>query len=170
MYNLSITQRITLLGSLIAIIVASVIGATAIYSAKTMTEKRMLESELPSKVESINKSIAQQILQLKSAAQQLSSNQFIVEMAKQGTLNEAMLVDELKRIARQYDLVTASWANRQSAQYWNQDGFLRVLNQQQDGWFFGFTQSAEPFSISIFQEAPGDVKCLLIISKQMALA
>ncbi|CAM3952261.1 methyl-accepting chemotaxis protein [Pseudoalteromonas byunsanensis] len=158
MYNLSITQRITLLGSLIAIIVASVIGATAIYSAKTMTEKRMLESELPSKVESINKSIAQQILQLKSAAQQLSSNKFIVEMAKQGKLNEQILVDELKRIADQYDLVTASWANRQSAQYWNQEGFLRVLNQQQDGWFFGFTQSGEPFSISIFQEAPGDVK------------
>ncbi|OHU87685.1 MULTISPECIES: methyl-accepting chemotaxis protein [Pseudoalteromonas] len=158
MYNLSITQRITLLGSLIAIIVASVIGATAIYSAKTMTEKRMLESELPSKVESINKSIAQQILQLKSAAQQLSSNKFILEMAKQGQLDEQILVDELKRIAGQYDLVTASWANRQSAQYWNQDGFLRVLNQQQDGWFFGFTQSGEAFSISIFQEAPGDVK------------
>lgn len=158
MYNLSITQRITLLGSLIAIIVASVIGATAIYSAKTMTEKRMLESELPSKVESINKSIAQQILQLKSAAQQLSSNKFILEMAKQGQLDEQTLVDELKRIAGQYDLVTASWANRQSAQYWNQDGFLRVLNQQQDGWFFGFTQSGEAFSISIFQEAPGDVK------------
>ncbi|MBD1583618.1 methyl-accepting chemotaxis protein [Pseudoalteromonas sp. S16_S37] len=158
MYNLSITQRITLLGSLIAIVVASVIGARAIYSAKAMTEKRMLESELPSKVESINKSIAQQILQLKSAAQQLSSNQFILNMAKQGQLDESVLVDELKRIANQYDLVTASWANRKSAQYWNQNGFLRVLNQQQDGWFFGFTQSGNDYSISIYQEAPGDVK------------
>ncbi|NOU49666.1 methyl-accepting chemotaxis protein [Pseudoalteromonas sp. JBTF-M23] len=158
MYNLSITQRITLLGSLIAIIVASVIGARAIYSAKAMTEKRMLESELPSKVESINKSIAQQILQLKSAAQQLSSNQFILNMAEQGQLDESVLVDELKRIANQYDLVTASWANRKSAQYWNQDGFLRVLNQQQDDWFFGFTQSGNEYSISIYQEAPGDVK------------
>ncbi|CAH9051049.1 Methyl-accepting chemotaxis protein McpH [Pseudoalteromonas holothuriae] len=158
MYNLSITQRITLLGSLIAIIVASVIGAKAIYSAKSMTEKRMLESELPSKVESINKSIAQQILQLKNAAQQLSSNQFITEVAKQGQLDETLLVNELKRITQQYDLVTASWANRSSAQYWNQNGFLRVLNQQQDGWFFTFTQSSDPFSISIYQEAPDDVK------------
>lgn len=156
--SLTITQKITLLGSLIAITVAGFIGVTAIYSAKTMTETRMLESELPAKVASINKSIEKQIFQLKNAAEQLSSNVFILDAARKGELKEEQLTQELNRLVNQYQLATASWANRETGQYWNQDGFLRVLNPQQDGWFFGFTQSGQPYSISIFQESPGDVK------------
>ncbi|TMO94531.1 chemotaxis protein, partial [Pseudoalteromonas sp. S3178] len=90
--------------------------------------------------------------------EQLSSNLLITQSAKQNTLDEKLLVNELKRIAAQYDLVTASWANRETKQYWNQNGFLRVLNREQDGWFFGFTTSGSAYSISIYQEAPGDVK------------
>lgn len=156
--GLTITQRITLLGSLIAVVVACLIGFISTYQAKSMIETRMLGSELPSKVESINKSISQQIGQLKSAAKQLSSNQFLLESVNKGQLDEQVLLTELTRVQNQYALVTASWANRETRQYWNQNGFLRVLNQQQDGWFFQFTQSSEEYSISIYQEAPGDVK------------
>ncbi|MCO7187068.1 MULTISPECIES: methyl-accepting chemotaxis protein [unclassified Pseudoalteromonas] len=156
--GLTITQRITLLGSLIAVVVACLIGFISTYQAKSMIETRMLGSELPSKVESINKSISQQIGQLKSAAKQLSSNQFLLDSVNKGQLNEQVLLRELARVQNQYALVTASWANRETRQYWNQNGFLRVLNQQQDGWFFQFTQSSEEYSISIYQEAPGDVK------------
>ncbi|WP_125779015.1 methyl-accepting chemotaxis protein [Pseudoalteromonas rubra] len=156
--GLTITQRITLLGSLIAVVVACLIGFISTYQAKSMIETRMLGSELPSKVESINKSISQQIGQLKSAAKQLSSNQFLLDAVNQGQLDEQVLLSELTRVQNQYALVTASWANRETRQYWNQNGFLRVLNQQQDGWFFQFTKSPEEYSISIYQEAPGDVK------------
>ncbi|MCF2907995.1 methyl-accepting chemotaxis protein [Pseudoalteromonas sp. DL2-H2.2] len=156
--GLTITQRITLLGSLIAVVVACLIGFISTYQAKSMIETRMLGSELPSKVESINKSISQQIGQLKSAAKQLSSNQFLLDAVNKGQLDEQVLLSELARVQNQYALVTASWANRETRQYWNQNGFLRVLNQQQDGWFFQFTQSPEEYSISIYQEAPGDVK------------
>jgi len=48
--QLTITKKITLLGSSIALIVAALIGATAIYSAKQIIEQRMIESELPSKL------------------------------------------------------------------------------------------------------------------------
>ena len=58
--GLTITQRITLLGSLIAIAVACLIGFTSLYSAKTLINERMMQSELPSKIESINKSLSKQ--------------------------------------------------------------------------------------------------------------
>ncbi|MBE0345980.1 methyl-accepting chemotaxis protein [Pseudoalteromonas peptidolytica F12-50-A1] len=155
------------MGSIIAIAVACLIGFTSLYSAKTLINERMMQSELPSKIESINKSLHMQIDTLKNAAQQLSSNLLITQAAKQNTLDEQLLIDELKRIAAQYDLVTASWANRDTRQYWNQKGFLRVLDRQQDGWFFGFTNSAEAYSISIYQEAPGDVK-MFVNHQQLA--
>ncbi|KID58435.1 chemotaxis protein [Pseudoalteromonas luteoviolacea] len=156
--SFTITQKITILGSATAILVASLIGFISIYQSKSMVESRMLGSELPSKVESITKSLEQEIAVLKNAAEQLSSNQFIVDAAQNGQLNETLLLGELKRLQQQYGLATASWANRQNNKYWNQDGFLRVLNTQQDGWFFAFTQSRKAYSISIFQESPGDVK------------
>lgn len=154
----TITQKITLLGSVIALSVSILIGATALNRAETLISERMMRSELPSKVENINRAIGQEIKELKSAAQQLSSNELLLNSVQNKTLNEKVLVNELTRLTKQYDLVTASWANRETAQYWNQNGFLRVLNHDQDGWFFGFTGSGQPYSISIFQEAPGDVK------------
>ena len=155
--NLSITVKISLLGSLIAIIVATLIGVISTFQAKDMVERRMLHSELPSKVENISKSIEKKIAQMKDAAQLLSSNKFILAAESTHQRNDALLVAELQRVAKQFDLATASWANRNTAEYWNQNGFLRVLNHQEDGWFYNFTQSGEAFSISIFRETTGAV-------------
>jgi len=156
--QLTITKKITLLGSSIALIVAALIGATALYSAKKIIEHRMIESELPSKLQAIDNYITHDINQMISAAEQLSSNEFVLEWARSGNNNDNTLLKELNRLVKQYDLATASWANRETAQYWNQDGFLRVLTKEQDSWFFDFTQSSVPFSISIYQESPTDVK------------
>lgn len=157
--NLTITQKITILGSTIAICVAALIGLTSLYSSEDIIEQRMIESELPSKLHSISNQIGGEINELLGAAQQLSSNEFILAWARSNNQDDTLLLKELNRVAKQFDLATASWANRDTAQYWNQDGFLRVLkNDAADGWFFGFTNSNNPYSISIYQESPTDVK------------
>ena len=157
--NLTITQKITILGSTIAICVAALIGLTSLYSSEDIIERRMIESELPSKLHSISNQIGGEINELLGAAQQLSSNEFILEWARSNNQDDTLLLKELNRVAKQFDLATASWANRDTAQYWNQHGFLRVLkNDAADGWFFGFTNSKQPYSISIYQESPTDVK------------
>jgi methyl-accepting chemotaxis protein len=157
--NLTITQKITILGSTIAICVAALIGLTSLYSSEEIIERRMIESELPSKLHSISNQIGGEINELLGAAQQLSSNEFILEWARSNNQDDTLLLKELNRVAKQFDLATASWANRDTAQYWNQHGFLRVLkNDAADGWFFGFTNSTNPYSISIYQESPTDVK------------
>ncbi|MDN3378138.1 MULTISPECIES: methyl-accepting chemotaxis protein [unclassified Pseudoalteromonas] len=156
-----IPQKITLLGICIALLVAALIGLTSIYSAKKIIEQRMIGSELPSKVQAINNYISIEINLLKNAAQQISSNRFILNWAASNDTNDEVLIEELKRVQRQYNLATASWANRESAQYWNQDGFLRILNNQQDAWFYNFKQSKQAFSISIFQESENDVKMFI---------
>ena len=157
--NLSITQKITALGSIIAICVAVLIGLTSLHNSKNIIEQRMIESELPSKLQTISNHIGGEINELLGAAQQLSANTFILDWANSGNTNDALLLKELNRLVEQYDLATASWANKNTAQYWNQDGFLRVLkNDAADGWFFAFTQSKQPYSISIYQESANDVK------------
>ncbi|MBB1338041.1 methyl-accepting chemotaxis protein [Pseudoalteromonas sp. SR44-2] len=165
--NLSITQKITALGSVIAICVAALIGLTSLYSSKDIIEQRMIESELPSKLQTISNHIGGEINELLGAAQQLSSNEFVLQWAQTSNQDDTLLLKELNRVAQQYDLATASWANRDTAQYWNQNGFLRVLkNDSADGWFFAFKQSKQPYSISIYQESANDVK--MFVNHQQA--
>ena len=155
--KLSITQKITALGSGIAIFVAALIGITSLYSSEDIIEQRMIESELPGKLQTISNHIGGEINMLIGAAEQLSSNEFILQWSQTNN-NDALLY----RLVEQYDLATASWANRNTAQYWNQDGFLRVLkNDEADGWFFAFKESRKPYSISIYQESVNDVKMFI---------
>ena len=159
--KLSITQKITALGSGIAIFVAALIGITSLYSSEDIIEQRMIESELPGKLQTISNHIGGEINMLIGAAEQLSSNEFILQWAETNN-NDALLLKELNRLVEQYDLATASWANRNTAQYWNQEGFLRVLkNDEADGWFFAFKESRKPYSISIYQESVNDVKMFI---------
>jgi methyl-accepting chemotaxis protein len=159
--NLSITQKITALGSGIAIFVAALIGITSLYSSEDIIEQRMIESELPGKLQTISNHIGGEINMLIGAAEQLSSNEFILQWAETNN-SDALLLKELNRLVEQYDLATASWANRNTAQYWNQEGFLRVLkNDEADGWFFAFKESRKPYSISIYQESVNDVKMFI---------
>ncbi len=104
----------------------------------------MIQSELPSKLQAIDNYISLEINKLLSAAEQLSSNQFIVAWAKSGDNNDQTLVSELNRVVKQYDLATASWANRDTAQYWNQEGFLRVLDHQQEAGFLILKNRSSP--------------------------
>ncbi|AUL73328.1 chemotaxis protein [Pseudoalteromonas sp. 13-15] len=159
--KLSITQKITALGSGIAIFVAALIGITSLYSSEDIIEQRMIESELPGKLQTISNHIGGEINMLIGAAEQLSSNEFILQWSQTNN-NDALLLKELNRLVEQYDLATASWANRNTAQYWNQEGFLRVLkNDEADGWFFAFKESRKPYSISIYQESVNDVKMFI---------
>mgnify|MGYP000358962695 CR=1 FL=1 len=145
----------------VAITVATIIGTTSIQSAKSITEQRMMGSELPSKIKEIKNYLSKEINILLMASKQLSGNKFIEQWAKNNSNNDELLLKELNRLVKQYDLATASWANKQSNNYWNQEGFLRTLNHTQDSWFYDFKNSNQAFSISIFQESVGDVKMFI---------
>lgn len=158
MSYLSIKKKLALVVTLVALSVAFVIGFSSVYSSRSIIEHRMTEIELPAQVGLVANHFSEKITSLMMASQQLSESHFIEQWVNSGQQNDTVLVEELNRIKSQYGLVTASWANRKTAEYWNQDGFLRILNKQQDAWFFGFTQSRDTFSISIFQEPSGDIK------------
>lgn len=129
--------------------------------AREVLEHRLVDIELPSMLDQIKGQIDYDVTQLLRAAEQIANNEFIKQAVSTTNIDpqvEAMLVKELNNVRNQYNLNDASVANRETAYYWNQNGFLRQLNQQQDGWFFGFTQSGQPTMVSMFQESTGEVK------------
>ncbi|MEF1289349.1 methyl-accepting chemotaxis protein [Vibrio sp. M260118] len=159
--SISIKQKVVA-GLTFAVLASTVIvGVMAQRQARGVLEHRLIDIELPSMLEQISSQIDNEVSQLLFAAEQLANNEFIKQAINTTNISpdvEAQLVKQLNNVRSQYNLNDASVANRNTAYYWNQNGFLRQLNQQQDGWFFGFTKSGNATSVSIFQEANGEVK------------
>ncbi|SGY88152.1 Putative methyl-accepting chemotaxis protein [Moritella viscosa] len=154
---------------LIITMISAVITATLLVGfvsqnlAKDVIETRLTTSELPAKLMQIRNQVDKEISSLQQAAQQLASNQFMLELlqTERTPAQEAQLVQVLNDVKSQYQLIDASFANRKTGDYWNQNGFLRQLNQQQDSWFFDFINSNQQQSVSVFRESSGEMKLFI---------
>lgn len=139
-----------------AVILSTVlIGTISQWQSRTLLTERIENVELPNILQRIRNQIDKDISILEQAARQMVENPFIEGFMRDGhpKEDEATVVAMLKSIQKQYDLTNASVVNRQTAHYWNQDGFLRVLqNDNLDGWFFAYRQSGQAGSKSLYTE------------------
>ncbi|WP_372870004.1 methyl-accepting chemotaxis protein [Shewanella sp.] len=160
---LTIKQKILLTVTLAVILSTVAVGVLSQRSARDVVEQRMLGSEMPSQLLSIRNRLEKDIVTLMNAAEQLAKSRMLLKWLEDGRPadDEARVVEQLKDVARQYSLVQASYADRQSAAYYTQDGFLRVLTQEQDGWFFGYRDSGQERMLNVFTEANGEVKMFI---------
>ncbi len=159
--NVSIKTKVVA-GITFAVLASTIIvGVMAQRQARDVLEHRLVDIELPSMLQQISSSVNSEVTQLLLAAEQITHSEFIKKAIATKNIDsgdEAMLVKQLNNIRTQFKLNDASVANRKTAYYWNQNGFLRELNKQQDGWFYGFVSSGNPTMVSMFQEATGEVK------------
>ncbi|MFT5807648.1 MAG: methyl-accepting chemotaxis protein [Moritella dasanensis] len=154
---------------LIFTMISAVITATLLVGfvsknlAKDVIETRLTTSELPAKLMQIRNEVDKEISIIQQAAQQLASNRFMLERLDKTTTpqQEQQLVQTLNDVKNQYQLIDASIANRTNGNYWNQDGFLRQLNHQQDSWFYDFTSANKAQLVSIFKESNGETKLFI---------
>ncbi|EOB4245374.1 MULTISPECIES: methyl-accepting chemotaxis protein [Vibrio] len=159
--NMTIKSKVVLGMTLAVLASTTILGLMAQHQARQTLEHRLVDIELPTMLHRIAEQIDRDVSTLLQASQQIANNVFIQEVIATTDRNaeqEAQLVLQLNNIRQQYRLDDASVANRETAFYWNQNGFLRQLNRQQDGWFFGFTDSQQPTMVSMFREPIGEVK------------
>ncbi|TNH98630.1 methyl-accepting chemotaxis protein [Aeromonas sobria] len=158
--TLTLKQKILATVTLAVVVSCLLVGYFSQRSAQQLIENRMFEQELPNLTQRISKEIEQDLHGIAQAARQLATDRFILDWVDRGMPKEQepILINQLKDVANQYGLVTASFADRQTAAYYNQDGFLRNLTPAQDGWFYGYTKSQKEMTLSIFRESNGEVK------------
>ncbi|RSM33413.1 methyl-accepting chemotaxis protein [Aeromonas salmonicida] len=158
--RLTLKQKILATVTLAVVLSCLLVGYFSQRSAQQLIETRMFEQELPNLTQRIGKEIEKDLTSVANAARQLANDRFVLDWVARGMPREqeSILIDQLKDMTTQYGLVTASFADRQSAAYYNQDGFLRNLTPEQDAWFYGYTKSPQDLMLSIFREANGEVK------------
>ncbi|MEV3817366.1 methyl-accepting chemotaxis protein [Aeromonas salmonicida] len=158
--RLTLKQKILATVTLAVVLSCLLVGYFSQRSAQQLIETRMFEQELPNLTQRIGKEIEKDLTSVANAARQLANDRFVLDWVARGMPREqeSILIDQLKDMTAQFGLVTASFADRQSAAYYNQDGFLRNLTPEQDAWFYGYTKSPQDLMLSIFRETNGEVK------------
>lgn len=157
---LTIKQKILLTVTLAVLLSTILVGVLSQRSAKDIVEQRMLGSEMPNMLQQIRNKVELDISTLMNAAEQLANSRMLIQWLEDGrpAESESLVTNQLKDITQQYGLAQASFADRETAAYYTQDGFLRELTPSQDGWFFDYKNSGTERMLNVFTEANGDVK------------
>jgi methyl-accepting chemotaxis protein len=165
---LSIRQKILLTLILFVMLTATLVGTVSMLTAKSSIENRVLSSELPNTVEKIAESIDSDIVLMQVLARQIATDEHIHQWVNSGQdkVGEATLVRKLKSVASLNQLSAVSFANKNTADYWNQDGFLRRLQRDAaDNWFYDYTASGQEYMVSVYRD-PNTGKTDLFVNYQ----
>ncbi|MBF7073087.1 methyl-accepting chemotaxis protein [Glaciecola sp. MH2013] len=168
MLNASIRQKLIVLICFLIIFTATSVGSIGIFTAKSEISERALKIELPTTVAKIANEIDADISKMQIIARNIASDPFILSWAEDGfdSNGEQKLIQKLASIATENELSSTSFADKKSARYWNQDGFLRVLqNDNADGWFFAYVGSGKENSVSVYSD-PNTGKTDLFVNYQ----
>ena len=133
--------------TLFVLLTSVLVGGISMMTARSAVESRVLSTELPNVVKRIGNQIDSKIIAMQLIATQIATDPFILQWSAQGQSEqgEKTLIQVLKNAVSKHGLSAASFADKQTNRYWNQDGFLRTLKDDAaDGWFFDYTQSKQP--------------------------
>lgn len=122
----------------------------AVSEAKINEEIR--SELLPTELRQVADNLNLRIRQLTAIAEQLATSPLAQQMVNDGKSAEAQaqLVRELTKIRDVHGLQQTSFCDRTTGDYWNNDGFLRRLNPEQDGWFFKFKDSGKRSQVAVY--------------------
>ncbi|MGK0409827.1 MAG: methyl-accepting chemotaxis protein [Shewanella psychromarinicola] len=161
--TLTIKQKILLTVTFAVLLSTILVGLLSQRSAKQIIEQRMLNSEMPSLLMQIRNEVDLEISGLINAAEQLANSRMLLAWLENGRPadQESLVIAQLNDVKNQYGLAQASYTDRQTGANYNQDGFLRILNSDQDGWFFSFRDSRQEHMFDVYTEPNGEVKLFI---------
>ncbi|MCH1919896.1 methyl-accepting chemotaxis protein [Shewanella sp. A3A] len=167
--KLSIKQKFIFTIILAVLIPSLVVGILGQNSAREVISQRMLGAELPNLLLQIRYRIERQIGGLADAAKQLGEDPLLNDWLQRGLpdAEEPLLEKKLQALYDQYSLSQASYADRQSAAYYTQQGLLRVLNREQDSWFFAYRDSGQATMLKLYTTPETGVVQLFINYQQV---
>ena len=133
-------------------------GLLSFYQARNVLLERVMDSELPAQIAQIKSEIDGEIELLTATAETLANNQFILDWVDRGfpADEEHNIITLLNNIKQQFNLEVASWADRETGKYWDQNGFLRKMQPDKDPWFFNFTESGLDANMNVDRSENGD--------------
>ena len=151
----SIKQKL-IISLMIAVLAAAIlVGSISQWIARDLVKENVEKLQLPALLQQVGNRVDREASVMLTVAHSIASNPDILAWSENGAdkNGERRLLSFLNDVVNFNDLTVASFVDRTTYKYWNQDGFLRVLqNDALDGWFFAYKDSGEPISLSLYNE------------------
>ena len=159
-----VSLKLRLIYAFVVVVLITTIsmGLLSFFQARSVMLERTTETELPAQIALIKSEVENQIESLAVGAEVMANNPMVLKWAENGFAkeDEADVIDLIISTKEALGLDTASWADKETAKYWNEEGFLRVMIPNRDTWFYKFAGSSEERSVSVYRSKsnPTDVK------------
>ena len=146
---------------LIFLLIIAVLATTILVSivnqllTRDLIRSSVENSELPNIVKRLANRVDKEVSMMAAVAHSIATNPDILKWSASGApaQGEQSMVNYLNSLASYNNLSVASFADRQTFNYWNQEGFLRTLkNDEMDGWFFAYKDSGQQTSYSLYND------------------
>lgn len=142
------------------IIPASIVGFVGNLKNKQLLTERLEQSDLPNLLQRVRNAVDGEISEMKVLSRSIATNPFLNRWLVSGMPleDEPQVIQMLAQISADNQFSNSSFVDRQSAKFWNQDGFLRTLKDDGvDGWFFDLKKSGQQETASTYTYENGDV-------------
>ncbi|MCL6416643.1 methyl-accepting chemotaxis protein [Aestuariirhabdus sp. Z084] len=155
----SIRKKLVVSMILAVVVSTSVVSYVGYAKAQSIMLNRLEQSDLPNLLQRVRNAVDGEIAEMKVLTQSIATNPFFLDWVKSGesAAGEEKLTQFLRMTRDNNQLSNASFVDKESAKYWNQDGLLRVLqNDDRDGWFYAFKNSGEAELASTYSYGDGN--------------
>lgn len=149
--TLSFQKKLTLLTS-IAFLVALLIGSFLSSSlTRNLLSDRLLGQELPAAMGSINQAIRANITAPMQSSKLLAESYFIETWLDRNESEDLKdhTINYLKQIKRSSNADVVFFISNKTSNYYTEKGVIKQVNRQNDGWFYGFLDTKQPFELSL---------------------
>lgn len=151
--NMSIQLKMVLAFVATALVTSSILTYESVTRSHELLGETMRDRLLPETLERIETKIEHEVSVILEASKSLANDPALLNAyAQDQSLADPLINAKLRAIEAQYQVTSASVADRQTNRYWNQNGFLRELNPADDGWYFSLKSSGKSVSTSLFTE------------------
>lgn len=152
---LSLKHKLSCLLLVAVITVAILLSTLNHFSSRQLLREQVEQGQLPGMLNHIAQRVETEVSTMQAVAHAVATNPLVLQWSAAGA-PQAQLPQVLRYLQQQAsfnDLSVVSFADRQTHNYWNQDGFLRTLqNDASDGWFFAYKDSGQAQSLSLYND------------------
>ncbi|MFT6270545.1 MAG: methyl-accepting chemotaxis protein [Alphaproteobacteria bacterium] len=148
------TNTRTIVLSVLLIIVVLVLSALYVQQQVNEANKRIVENELVLSIANLSAKIDARVGKMKLISKSIANDKHIHEWVNGGfnSTQESILVDKLGFFVQEYDLTSASFADKNTNKYWNHEGFLRELTPEIDTWYFAYLADGNQDLVSVYHD------------------
>lgn len=157
--NVSIRNKVVASMVFSVLLSCSALSGVVFYFSEIL-KMRVLENEFSTLMVGMNNEVEKELSSAANIAKQLANNKYILNWFSSGMPkeDEGILVDQLKSIKENGGFVNVSFSDKKSASYFNQDGYVGVLNRSESPWFFLFKESNKEVKYSTSREKDGSLR------------